>query len=248
LIKAALRQAEVAPHTVSYIEAHGTGTALGDPIEVQGLKSAFKELAQEHGQPELATDSCALGTVKSNIGHLELAAGVAGVIKTVLQLRHRTLVKSLHSEPLNPLIELKDSPFYIARETQRWQVANDAAGRPLPRRAGVSSFGFGGVNAHVVLEEYIGPEQGEAFAQRVASPTDPSIVVLSAKNEERLTRLPKLVVQRIIQEFGGLEEVLAASDEDLEAVEGVGSTRAKDIREGVRRLQEIDPVDRYLQS
>ena len=182
LIKEALRAARVAPHTVGYIEAHGTGTPLGDPIEVQGLKSAFKELAEEQGQLQLASGSCALGTVKSNIGHLELAAGIAGLIKTVLQMRHRTLVKSLHSEPLNPLIELRDSPFYVVRENQAWRAATDVTGRPLPRRAGVSSFGIGGVNAHVIVEEYVGPER----LDDVPEPGGRSIVVVSARSEERL--------------------------------------------------------------
>src|SRR6202035_1242155 len=109
-------------------------------IEVQGLKSAFKELSRVQGKPELAPNSCALGTVKSNIGHLEFAAGVVGLIKTVLQVQHRTLVKTLRSGQLNPLIDLEDTPFYVASETQPWPAAIDAAGRPLPRRAGISSF------------------------------------------------------------------------------------------------------------
>src|SRR6185369_16962195 len=181
LIKAAFHQAEVDPRTVSYIEAHGTGTPLGDPIEVQGLKSAFQELAQE-GNSTLPVGTCGVGSIKTNIGHLELAAGVAGVIKVLLQMKHQTLVKSLHCEELNPYIELGGSPFYIVQELKPWERLRDEAGRELPRRAGVSSFGFGGVNAHVIVEEYVAPER----ARIEVSAAQPAAVVLSAKNEERL--------------------------------------------------------------
>jgi acyl transferase domain-containing protein len=97
---------------------------------------------------------CALGSVKSNIGHTELAAGVAGMIKVLLQLRHKTLAKSLHCDELNPHIDLSGSPFEVVRESREWRQMTDRKGNPIPRRAGVSSFGVGGVNAHVVLEEY----------------------------------------------------------------------------------------------
>jgi acyl transferase domain-containing protein len=144
------------PRSVSYIEAHGTGTPLGDPVEINGLKAAFKALYAATGK-DGGRQHCGLGSVKTNIGHLELAAGVAGVIKVLLQMKHRTLVKSLHSERLNPYIDLDGSPFYVVQEAREWTAA-DAQGTAVPRRAGVSSFGFGGVNAHVVLEEYIPAE------------------------------------------------------------------------------------------
>ncbi|UUM22295.1 SDR family NAD(P)-dependent oxidoreductase [Mycoavidus sp. SF9855] len=175
LIKAALRQAGVGPETVGYIEAHGTGTELGDPIEAQGLKSAFAELAAE-----LPLAYCGLGSVKSNLGHLELAAGVAGLIKVLLQLQHRTLVKSLHCEELNPLLALSDSPFYVVQQTRAWEALRDRQGQELPRRAGVSSFGFGGVNAHVIVEEYVGPPRAPTVF------SGPVVVILSARNEAQL--------------------------------------------------------------
>ena len=109
--------------------------------------------------PEVKSSHCGLGSVKTNIGHLELAAGVAGVIKVLLQLKHKTLVKSLHCETINPYIQLKDSPFYIVREERPWETLQDNHGQTIPRRAGVSSFGFGGVNAHIVIEEYIPEDQ-----------------------------------------------------------------------------------------
>ncbi|PYV42944.1 MAG: non-ribosomal peptide synthetase, partial [Acidobacteria bacterium] len=184
LIKTAYTKAGIDPRTVSYIEAHGTGTGLGDPVEVNGLKTAFKELYQATGDPKVVSTHCGLGSVKSNIGHLELAAGIAGIIKVLLQLKHKTLVKSLHCETLNPYIDLKESPFYIVRETQEWKALPGGEGKDYPRRAGVSSFGFGGANAHVVIEEYIPPQP--AREQIKITPQNQAIIVLSAKNEERL--------------------------------------------------------------
>ncbi|MFE1712118.1 SDR family NAD(P)-dependent oxidoreductase, partial [Streptomyces sp. NPDC058728] len=146
LLVEAYRDAGVPVGTVSYTELHGTGTALGDPVEIDGLVRAHRTLADGPATP------CGVGTVKSNIGHLEPAAGVAGVIKVVLAMRHRTLPKTLHLQTLNPLIDLTGTPFLPVRETTPW-APTDADGAPLPLRAGVSSFGFGGVNAHVVLEE-----------------------------------------------------------------------------------------------
>jgi polyketide synthase PksN len=178
VIKTALQQAGVDPGTIGYVEAHGTGTALGDPIELEGLRTAFAELSDG----ALPAGYCGLGSVKTNIGHLELAAGVAGVIKVLLQMRHHTLVKSLHCEEVNPYIPLRDSPFYVVRETRPWEPLFDAAGQPLPRRAGVSSFGFGGVNAHVVVEEYV-PAARPSVGQQASGPR---IVVLSAKHEDQL--------------------------------------------------------------
>ncbi|HDR9511781.1 TPA: SDR family NAD(P)-dependent oxidoreductase, partial [Burkholderia cepacia] len=179
LVETAFRQAGVDPRTVGYIEAHGTGTALGDPIEIQGLKRAFLALT---GEDALSTGQIGLGTIKSNLGHLELAAGVAGLIKVLLQMRHGQLVKSLNSEPLNPQIELEGSPFYVVNENRPWESPKDQEGKLLPRRAGVSSFGFGGVNAHAVLEEYISPVQNVERVQM----TGPVLVVLSARNEAQL--------------------------------------------------------------
>ncbi|MFP3434401.1 polyketide synthase, partial [Paraburkholderia sp. SIMBA_061] len=124
--------------TISYIEAHGTGTSLGDPIEIQGLKRAFGEFTAKQ-------QFCALGSVKSNMGHAEGAAGISGLTKTILQLHHKTLVKSLHSEVINPYLDLSSSPFYVQAETQEWKVANKTR-----RRAGISSFGATGSNAHVI--------------------------------------------------------------------------------------------------
>ncbi|MBB6249453.1 beta-ketoacyl synthase N-terminal-like domain-containing protein, partial [Rhodanobacter sp. A1T4] len=180
VIRQAHQHAGIDPRSVTYIEAHGTGTPLGDPVEINGLKAAFKELYATTGDSDVVDQHCGLGSVKTNIGHLELAAGVAGVIKVLLQMKHKTLVKSLHSDSLNPYIDLNGSPFYVVQEAREWAAIRDARGQLLPRRAGVSSFGFGGVNAHVVLEEYI-PATVKAPAAH-----GPAVVVLSARNEERL--------------------------------------------------------------
>ncbi|WP_247422868.1 SDR family NAD(P)-dependent oxidoreductase [Ralstonia pseudosolanacearum] len=181
LLKSAYRQAGVDPRSIGYIEAHGTGTELGDPIEIDGLKMAFRELAEELGIDEPGQGFCGVGSVKSNIGHLELAAGIAGVIKVLLQLKHKMLFKSLHCEALNPYIALDGSPFYIVQQSRPWLAARDGRGNALPRRAGVSSFGFGGANAHILLEEYRPPQQRRSVATPGARP-----ILLSARTPEQL--------------------------------------------------------------
>lgn len=132
--------AMIDPETITYIEAHGTGTPLGDPIEIAALRQAFSTSTQKQG-------FCAIGSVKTNIGHLDAAAGMAGLIKTVLALKNKHIPPSLHFENPNPKIDFANSPFYVNAKLSQWK-ANGA-----PRRAGVSSFGIGGTNAHVILEE-----------------------------------------------------------------------------------------------
>lgn len=137
--------AEVAPETITYIEAHGTGTALGDPIEVAALTQAFRSETQKKG-------FCAIGSVKTNIGHLDTAAGIASLIKTVLSLKYKQIPPSLHFEKPNPQIDFTNSPFYVNTTLSEWKTNSN------PRRAGVSSFGIGGTNAHVILEEALATE------------------------------------------------------------------------------------------
>ncbi|HEY3578901.1 MAG TPA: type I polyketide synthase [Pyrinomonadaceae bacterium] len=140
VIAEALSVASTKPETVSYIEAHGTGTALGDPIEIAALTKVFGARSEKKNY-------CAVGSVKTNIGHLDAAAGVAGFIKTVLALNNREIPPSLHFKEPNPKIDFAGSPFFVNASLREW-TANET-----PRRAGVSSFGIGGTNAHVVLEE-----------------------------------------------------------------------------------------------
>ncbi|MCP4370687.1 MAG: acyltransferase domain-containing protein [Deltaproteobacteria bacterium] len=140
VISEALAMAEIDAESIRYIEAHGTGTTLGDPIEISALTKAFQETTQEKG-------FCAIGSLKTNIGHTNTAAGVLGLIKTVLALKHGLLPPSLHYEHPNPQIDFENSPFYVNTGLSKWDTNG------IPRRAGVSSFGIGGTNAHVVLEQ-----------------------------------------------------------------------------------------------
>ena len=164
VVSQALREGDVEPSSVSYIEAHGTATPVGDPIEIAALEKAF-------GPGQL--HSCAIGSVKSNIGHLDAAAGVAGFIKTVLALEHKQIPPSLHYQNPNPQIDFAGSRFYVNDRLAAWEHG------PLPRRAGVSSFGIGGSNAHVVLEEAPAPEPA-----RVLWPAQ--LLVLSARTATAL--------------------------------------------------------------
>ncbi|MGA1867996.1 MAG: thioester reductase domain-containing protein [bacterium] len=178
----AYEEAGIDPATISYIEAHGTGTSLGDPIEINGLKKAFKELYTKWGKPFPTEPHCGIGTVKTNIGHLETAAGIAGVLKMLLAIQHKKLPATVHFKELNPYVQLEGTPFYIVAKTEEWETLKNIYNQPIPRRAGVSSFGFGGVNAHVVLEEYTQPS-----ARPTIESHSPYIIILSAKNRERLT-------------------------------------------------------------
>ncbi|MCP4699547.1 MAG: SDR family NAD(P)-dependent oxidoreductase, partial [Gammaproteobacteria bacterium] len=182
LLLQAYRESGFDPQTISYIENHGTGTKLGDPVEIEGLKDAFKVLNKEyHPDTPAKTHYCGLGSVKTNIGHLEPAAGIAGIIKVLLSIKHKALPASIHFKEQNPYIELENTPFYIVDKTRHWDVLQDELENPIPRRAGVSSFGFGGTYAHVVLEEFI-PDDDQLAAESAA----PGVFVLSAKNRERL--------------------------------------------------------------
>ncbi|KAB8061482.1 SDR family NAD(P)-dependent oxidoreductase [Janthinobacterium sp. FT14W] len=181
LLVEAYSKAKVAPSSVGYIECHGTGTSLGDPIEIQALSRAFAELYKRNGMAPATQAHCGLSSVKTNIGHLETAAGIAGILKALLAIQHKQIPANAHFEELNPYISLKGTPFYIVQQTAAWDAPRDAAGHALPRVAGVSSFGFGGANSHVVLEEYVPkPATSTLSAER------PQIIVISAKNTERL--------------------------------------------------------------
>lgn len=191
LLVEAYEKAQIDPSTVGYIECHGTGTSLGDPIEIQALNKTFSELYKKHNKTAATTPHCGLSSVKTNIGHLETAAGIAGVLKVLLSLKYKKIPATLHFQELNPYINLKGSPLYIVDKTIAWQAVKDQQGNPLPRRAGVSSFGFGGANAHIILEEYIPKERA------AASSSAPHIIVLSAKNEDRLHAYAQLLYDHV---------------------------------------------------
>jgi len=164
VIGQAQARAGIEPETISYIETHGTGTELGDPIEIAALTKAFGQQLK---------NKCAIGSLKTNIGHTDAAAGVAGLIKTVLALKHQLLPPSLHFEQGNPQIDFANSPFYINAKLSEWKTDGS------PRRAGVSSFGIGGTNAHLILEE--------APAIQASGNSRPwQLLVLSAKTPSAL--------------------------------------------------------------
>jgi non-ribosomal peptide synthase protein (TIGR01720 family) len=158
--------AGVEAETITYVETHGTGTVLGDPIEIEALTKAFRASTKKQG-------FCAIGSVKTNIGHLDAAAGVAGFIKTILALKHKLIPPSLNFEQPNPQIDFANSPFYVNTTLSPWQTNG------IPRRAGVSSFGIGGTNAHVIVEE--------APIVEASSPSKPwQLLLLSAKTSSAL--------------------------------------------------------------
>lgn len=174
-ITEALAIGEISSDTISYLETHGTATKLGDSIEIAALTQAFRESSDTENK-----SFCAIGSVKTNIGHLVEAAGVAGLIKTALALKYKQIPPSLHFEQPNPQIDFKNSPFYVNTQLQDWHSQNS------PRRAGVSSFGMGGTNAHVVLEE--SPVKLDKNKEE-----NPSwqLFILSAKTNKGLQELAK---------------------------------------------------------
>jgi len=169
LISHTLKKAHIHPETIGYVEGHGTGTQLGDSIEIAALTQAFqKQTTKKH--------FCPIGSVKANIGHSESAAGIAGLAKVILQIEHRQLAPSIYSDEVNPNIAFKESPFYLQHGLSEWESS-----AVHPRRALINSFGAGGVNACVILEEYEKPGSPEAWTK-----AGPYLFTLSAKNEDRL--------------------------------------------------------------
>ncbi|WP_367387378.1 SDR family NAD(P)-dependent oxidoreductase [Bacillus vallismortis] len=176
VISEALRKADIDPNSISYIEAHGTGTSLGDPIEIQGLRDSYQ---LDH--------PCAIGSVKSNIGHLESAAGIAAVTKVLLQMKHKLLVPSLHSDTVNPYIDFDQVPFKVQQKTAEWKnpEINETV---YPLRAGVSAFGAGGSNAHLILEAYESLNTNQPQSSRV-------IFILSAQDKNRLKKYAEVMAR-----------------------------------------------------
>ncbi|SFJ92545.1 type I polyketide synthase, partial [Thermoflavimicrobium dichotomicum] len=164
---------QINPETITLVEAHGTGTKLGDPIEVEALIQSFQSFTNKKNY-------CALGSVKSNIGHLIKAAGIAGVIKVLMAMKYRMLPPTINFEKLNEHISLENSPFYINTRLQPWEVPEG-----MPRRASVSSFGFSGTNAHIVIEEFV-HESNRNKTPIPVNEHNPILFVLSAKTREQL--------------------------------------------------------------
>lgn len=179
VVVGALDVAGISAETISYIEAHGTATEMGDPIEIAALTQAFRRYTDKRG-------FCAIGAVKTNFGHLMAASGVSGLIKTVLALKHREIPSTLHFEKPNPKIDFDSSPFYVNSQLSEWKSDG------LPRRAGVSSLGFGGTNAHIIVEE----------APAIAPSTlisSPQLLVISAKTASALDTATQNLGQHLQQ-------------------------------------------------
>jgi amino acid adenylation domain-containing protein len=229
--------AGVDPKTITYVEAHGTATPLGDPIEVAALTKAFREATD-------ARQFCALGSVKSNVGHLDVAAGVTGLIKTSLALRHKVLPATLHFVKPNAKLDLETSPFYVNATLQEWKALPGT-----PRRAGVSSFGTGGTNAHLVLEE--APELPSSGPSRRWQ-----LLPLSAKTPEALDRLTAQLSQylkRLAGQFKSDQAGAALADAafTLQTGRSIFSHRrivvSEEPTEGAVALDALDPKRVYTQ-
>ncbi|SHO44484.1 non-ribosomal peptide synthetase [Anaerocolumna xylanovorans] len=169
LIKSVLEENHIPPETITYAEAHGTGTKLGDPIEIAGLSYAYKDMTDKK-------NFCSIGSIKSNIGHCESAAGIASITKVLLQMKHKMLVPTIHCDELNPNIDFDNSPFYVQKKLAPWKVSQDQS----LRRASVSSFGAGGVNGYLILEEY------RSCAQSSLDDNSKKLLVMSAHNANEL--------------------------------------------------------------
>ncbi|PWE10546.1 6-deoxyerythronolide-B synthase [Streptomyces sp. BSE7F] len=232
VVRQALADAGLDPSDIGYLEAHGAGTALGDPIEADGLHRIFA--GDGRGRATLP-----IGSVKSNIGHAEASAGLAGAAKVVLQFAHRTLVPSLHAEELNPDIDWEHSPLRVQRTLQPWDTPGTA-----PRRAGVSSFGAGGTLAHVVLEEppaHLAPD-----APAEPTPPAPTPVLLSAYDEDRLrevvTRLLAHLRDHPAPDLADLAFTLAEGRHHLRERAALVVRGAGELADRLRRHLDGDPT------
>lgn len=220
----ALKNAGVTPDEIDYIEAHGTGTALGDPIEISALDKAFGEYTKKKA-------FCAIGSVKSNIGHLEAAAGIAGITKVLLQMKHKKFVPSIHAAELNKKIDFEHSAFYVQRDCEEWKT------RGHKRMAGISAFGAGGSNAHVILEEFVKPE--ETNTEKTG---DGYLVTISAQTK---TGLSKYVDSYIHFIRSYISPNKRDSKESAETVREIQEEMAKVLEVGVEEIDENNTLMDY---
>ncbi|MCI4193231.1 FkbM family methyltransferase [Dickeya dianthicola] len=204
------------PEQIQYVETHGTGTKLGDPVEVVGLKQTFAQFTRKENY-------CALGSVKSNIGHTLRAAGVASVLKVLLAMKNQQLPPTLHHQELNEHITLDGTPFYVNRELSDWTVESGQR-----RQAAVSSFGFSGTNAHVVIEQFptedpsaMQPSAREISAGEYVS-RDPALILLSAKNDAQL----KQMTANLLAHVRGYAERIQAKGDSAGYTNSAGQAQA----------------------
>ncbi|HAX74861.1 MAG TPA: polyketide synthase, partial [Cyanobacteria bacterium UBA11372] len=221
VITEALAVAGVLPETISYMEAHGTGTALGDPIEVAAMTQAFRASTDKKG-------FCAIGSVKPNVGHLNRAAGIASLIKTVMALKHQLIPPSLNYEQPNPNLDFANSPFFVNTTLRQWQANG------TPRRAGVTSLGFGGTNAHAVLEEapVIEQEQGRKY----------QLLVLAAKTDSALEAATKNLAAHLKQHPDlNLADVAYTLQVGRRGFDRRRMLVCRDLADAVTALETLDP-------
>jgi acyl transferase domain-containing protein len=222
VIVMAQEMAGVDPATVTYIEAHGTATELGDTIEIAALTKAFRARTDKVGY-------CGVGSVKTNIGHLDAAAGIAGLIKTVLALKHKMLPASLHFTEPNPNIDFADSPFYVNAELKEWNPQG------VPRRAGVSSYGMGGTNVHVVVEEFT-PDDRSRDAR------DWQLLTLSARTETALDKMTANLKEHLSQHpDSNLADVAYTCQVGRKAFKHRRALACRDVADAVKSLETMDP-------
>lgn len=221
VILEALAVAGLNPETISYVEAHGTGTYLGDPIEIRALTKAYRAYTDKKR-------FCAVGSIKANFGHLDAAAGVAGLIKTVLALEHKLLPSSLHFEQPNPNIDFENSPFYVNDKLSEWKSDY------IPRRAGLSSFGFGGTNAHAILEE--APSAGPSEDSRPCQ-----LLALSARTDSALETATRNLASHLRQHPDmNLADVAYALQTGRKAFDYRRVAICRDVAEAVHALETLD--------
>jgi acyl transferase domain-containing protein/acyl carrier protein len=233
VIAEAISLAGVDPETITYVETHGTGTRLGDPIEVAALTKAFRGCGARKKQ------YCAIGSVKTNIGHLVNAGGVASLIKTILALQHGQIPASLNFEAPNPEIDFADSPFYVNTRLSDWQTEG------FPRRAGVSSFGIGGTNVHLIVEEAPEPEpSGESRSWQ--------LLLLSARTASALEAATANLVEYLRQHGGvNLADVAYTLQAGRRAFSHRRALLCRRVEEAIEALSEGDParvLDRFQES
>ncbi|MDF2871824.1 MAG: pksL 6, partial [Anaerocolumna sp.] len=245
VIRRAYKKADINPRAMGYIEAHGTGTALGDPIEISGLNKVFSEYTEDK-------QFCRIGSVKSNIGHCESAAGIAGITKILLQMKYGYLVPSLHSKTLNPGIDFNTSAFKVQQNLEPWKRCTlelNGETKEYPLMAGISSFGAGGSNAHIVIEEYLKPTlpvNTEKLSQQ--------IYVFSARDEKRLKQYA-VKHQSFITAYSDKDESDTGSlFQDIaytlqvgrEAMQERIAVVASDLKEVKKKLQDYINGEEYI--
>ncbi|MGD2085957.1 MAG: SDR family oxidoreductase [Candidatus Aminicenantes bacterium] len=239
VIQAACHMAGIEYESIGYIETHGTGTNLGDPVEIKALKNAFNTDKKNF---------CALGSVKTNVGHLDAAAGIAGLIKSALMLKHQLIPPSLHFECPNPEIDFENSPFYVNTKLTAWKRAS------YPLRAGVSSFGIGGTNAHVVLEEALlfrrqrtedrGQSQTRGGVSRPGQSRQYQLILLSARTPSALQIMTQNLAVHLKENPGtDMADAAYTLQVGRKAFEYKKITVCTDANDAVRLLSSTDPND-----